>query len=156
MHIPNIAARLAWFLFLVALASHAAAARPAFCYIDHVTRLGQDVSLHFVPDSNVFVRIMKSGQGISPADRMYQETGGRAHRIYPNETRPETAAAEIILSRGEEAFVGGDPHGRCTIRIASEGQNLGVTMEVAVGLPGLPPQTTVQFLPAIPLESGHP
>lgn len=63
----------------------------AFCDLDHASLAGRDLALHFVPDSDVFVRVMKAGHAVSWTDQMYQQDGGRMYRLYPNQRAPEPA-----------------------------------------------------------------
>jgi hypothetical protein len=144
----------AWMLFLLGMTSPAWAQAP-LCSLDHVLRSGSDVELHFVPGSNVFVRVMKTGQGVSPADRMFKQVGGQMHRLYSGELQPESAVSDVRLSESEEAFVVGDVHSSCTVTLAYEGQTLGVTMKSGVSLPGLPPQITSRFLPVSTSGNGR-
>lgn len=127
----------------------AASGKSAFCSLQYVTLAGSDVQLHFVPDSGLFVRVEKAGHGVSWSDRMYRQVGGGMHRLYPNRLEPEPNVSLVFLGEDEEAFVGGDPHSSCTLRVTRSGNEFGVTMAAHVGLPGLPPQSTTRFLPVI-------
>lgn len=124
----------------------AAAARDGFCSVDHVSVAGRGVELHFIPWSGLFVRIGEAGHAVASTDRMYTQIDGEMHRTPANQN-PDAKKARVLLTSGEEAFVGGDPHSSCTIRLAHQSSRLGVTMAASVGLPGLPPKTTTRFLP---------
>ncbi|HUA80666.1 MAG TPA: hypothetical protein VL997_09865 [Dyella sp.] len=145
-----------WFFPLLLIATQCVCAKPAFCYIDRVTAMGQSVVLHFQSGSNVFVRISKMGKGVSPADKSYQEKDGQIHRWNADGTELEADVVKVVLSPGEEAFVGGGIHSSCEVRLAQQGQVRGVQMEASVGLPGIPPQVTRQFVPASTAENAQP
>jgi hypothetical protein len=122
--------------------------RLPYCWLNHASRAGQSVELHFVPDSNLFVRVMNTAHGISPTDRMFQQVGRQMHRLQSDGLRPGAAATEVVLSASEEASVSNNPHGSCTIQLTKVGERVGVMMNGGVSFPGLPPQTSSQFLPA--------
>ena len=149
---PRRLLRLAFCLSPFVMANVAVAQAP-FCFVEHVTQVGRDVELHFVPENGLFVRIGKVARGAAPTDRIYQQLGSQMHRVYPGEAQPESAVSQIFLPDGEEALVGGEPHSSCTIRLANEGKSFGVMMKVIVTMDGIPPQVTSQFLPARKLES---
>jgi hypothetical protein len=142
---PSSGRRLAWIVPILGLVASPAQAQ--FCYIDHVSRAGHGIELHFVSDSNVFVRISKAGHRVTLTDRMYQQKRDLMHRLQPNALQPDAAASKVVLFRGEEAFVGGGVHSGCFIQLAIKGRTAGVNMQANVGLPGLPPQTSTRFLP---------
>jgi hypothetical protein len=149
---PRRLLRLAFCLSPFAMANVAVAQAP-FCFVEHVTQVGRDVELHFVPENGLFVRIGKVAQGVAPTDRIYQQLGSQMHRVFPDKAQPESAISQLILSDGEEASVGGEPHSSCTIRLANEGKVFGVMMKATVSMDGIPPQVTSQFLPVRKRES---
>lgn len=133
-----------WIALLIALA--ATPVRAQFCYVTDASRSGQGIELHFVPGSNVFVRIPKVGQNVAPTDRIYQQKGAQMHRQQPNVLQPNLAVSKVVIFRGEQAFVSNSPHSACTI-VPSVSSTAGVTMESGVSLPGIPAQVTTRFLP---------
>lgn len=142
---PSHGFRLAMILPLLGLM--VAPAQAQFCFVDHVTQDGRGIELHFVPESNVFVRISKEGLGVAPTDRAYQQQGDQMHRALVNSTHLDAAVSKIVIFPGEEAFVSNGLHSSCTIVPAKAGESAGVTMKASVSFPGLPPTTTTRFLP---------
>lgn len=138
--------RLAAILIMSVLAQNVSA-QGVFCAIDHVSLAGRDLALHFVPDSGLFVRVTKVGQGVAWTDHMYDQVGAEMHRVYPNQNNPEASASIVFLADDEEAYLGGSAHSSCTVRIGHKGGGFGVVMTAHVGLPGLPPTATTKFLP---------
>jgi hypothetical protein len=143
-------------LILPMLGLVAAPAWAQFCHLDHASRDGRGIALHFVPGSNLFVRISKAAEKVVVTDRIYRQQGDQMHRSRPNAQHPDAEVSEVVVFPGEEAFVSNGLHSSCIILPSKAGDPAGVTMQTTASLPGLPSSTTTRFLPVgTHQEAGH-